>query len=126
MRHLYRLAPEAVIQSALATYRGAEDFENTFEETGDHNMGSAFEPCSVRNACECDDDPEKRDKAEMGAWNDAQRRFSGVAKALPAHAQEMRDAENEARNNLEELQAKVKEIQTRIDNETEHGPYYLN
>lgn len=121
MRHLYRLAPDAVIQSALATYRGSEDFENTFEATGDRNMGSAFEPCAVRNACECDDDDDKRDKAEMAAWDDAQRRMAGVYKEAEAY-----NPLAEAQRNVEELTAKVKELKTTIANETEHGPYYNN
>ncbi len=121
MRHLYRLAPEAVIQSALATYRGAEDFEQTFEETGDRNMGSAFQPCAVRNACKCTDDDDKRDKAEMAAWDDAQRRLGAVHKAAKAH-----DPIAEAQRNVKELTAKVAELQTTIANETEDGPYYNN
>lgn len=123
-RHLYDLAPEAVIQSALATYTSKEDFEKTFEVTGDRNMGSAFEPCAVRNACECDDDDDKRDKAEMAAWDDAQRCFRGIEKSIPGHAQEMREAEEEAQANVDELEVKVKDLQATIDNETPNGRYY--
>lgn len=78
MRHLYRMAPDAIIITALARYDGAQSFEDTFEDTGKRNMGSSFEPCAVRNACECTDDPDKRDDAEMAAWDDAQRRMSGL------------------------------------------------
>lgn len=82
MKALYGMTPEATIKSALAFYRGVKDFEANFEDTGKHNMGSAFEPCAVRNACECDDDEDKREEAEMAAWTEAHERISRYHKAV--------------------------------------------
>lgn len=52
-RALYKLSPSAVISSALATYDGADDFEETFPGTGYRNIGSQAEPMSMHDACEC-------------------------------------------------------------------------
>lgn len=76
-RALYKLNPSAVIKSALATYEGSADFEAQFEATGDRNIGSAFEPQSMRTACECSENDNPRAvQAEQRAYEDAQRRMS--------------------------------------------------
>ena len=79
MRHLYRIAPDAVIITAFARYEDAEGFENEFEDTGDRNIGSAFEPQSMRTACECSENDDYRSvQADQRAYEDAQRRMSGL------------------------------------------------
>ena len=120
MKALYLTAPNAVISSALATYRGEEDFENEFEATGDRNIGSAFQPQSMRTACECEENSDYRSmQADQKAYEDAQRRFAGVENALATY-----DPLEEAKRTMAELQAKVDSLQATVDNETEHGPYY--
>lgn len=52
-RAVYRREPEAVFRTAYATYRGRQGFEATFPETGDRNIGSAFNPVLAREACYC-------------------------------------------------------------------------
>jgi hypothetical protein len=122
MRHLYDIAPEAVIQSALATYRGVQDFEETFEATGDGNIGSAFEPQAMRTACECEENDNGRaQQANYRAMEDAERRMNGVHEAAASY-----NPLAEAQRNVEELTAKVAELKTTIANETEDGPYYNN
>lgn len=59
-RALFALAPRAVV-SVSARMNGepvvytAENFETTFHETGDRNIGSMFEPCAFRDACICEE-----------------------------------------------------------------------
>lgn len=48
MRALFRLDPDAVIRTALATYRGADDFERQYERTGNKNVGSQARPRTMR------------------------------------------------------------------------------
>lgn len=47
-REVYKINPEAVIVTALATYRGSADFEVKFPATADHQVGSRMEPVSFR------------------------------------------------------------------------------
>jgi hypothetical protein len=56
MRACFRRNSEARIKTAFADYRGTEDFEFEFEATGDRNIGSLFEPMSMRDACDCNED----------------------------------------------------------------------
>lgn len=49
MRALFMLDPEAELATGLATYRGLRDFNERFEATGDHNVGSRMEPRSIRD-----------------------------------------------------------------------------
>lgn len=48
MRALFRRDPEARIQSALAVYRGVDDFERTYEATGHKNVGSTMFLVTIR------------------------------------------------------------------------------
>ena len=41
--------PEAVLQTALATYKGRDDFLARFEATGDTNCGSQMHPVAIRD-----------------------------------------------------------------------------
>lgn len=50
MRALFDTAPDAVLQTALTTYRNRDDFLDRFEATGDHNIGSRMHPVRIRDA----------------------------------------------------------------------------
>jgi len=50
-RAVYRLEPQAVFHTAIATWRGRDDFERRFEATGDVNIGSQMAPVRARDAC---------------------------------------------------------------------------
>ena len=52
-RALYRRSPEARIKTALADYRGTDDFERIFPATGQGNVGSWAEPQAAQDACDC-------------------------------------------------------------------------
>lgn len=54
-RALFAETPNAVAKTVLATYDGAEEFEATFPATGDQNIGSAFQPMCIADACTCRD-----------------------------------------------------------------------
>ncbi len=54
MQALFDAYPDAVLQTALAKYTGAQSFADTFESTGDGNVGSMAQPLPMRDACECD------------------------------------------------------------------------
>ena len=63
MREIFLRAPDALLVTALARYEGAQCFEDSFEATGDRNIGSqarveqlkcsGFMPLSMREACDC-------------------------------------------------------------------------
>ena len=52
MRALFALAPEMRLKTALANYRGREDFERTFEDTFGESNGYHL---SYGEACNCSD-----------------------------------------------------------------------
>lgn len=62
--HVYRdvlaallsVNPDARLVSAQGDYHGARAFLESFEATGDSNIGSRMEPLAYRNACECGPD----------------------------------------------------------------------
>lgn len=54
-RVLYRLAPEAIVQSAMATYRSAEDLERDAHIAAERNIGSEYRPLRYQDACTCHD-----------------------------------------------------------------------
>lgn len=59
MRALYRLAPDAIIRTGLATYRGADDFERTHQATAwgsdpARGIGSLVAPLAYSDACDCE------------------------------------------------------------------------
>lgn len=47
MRELYKLAPGAVISTALATYKGVKDFKAKFRATGETQVGSRAKPVTI-------------------------------------------------------------------------------
>ena len=53
MREWFRLCPDARIYTAMATYKGSDDFEMHHDITGNANIGSQFFPMKVRDACDC-------------------------------------------------------------------------
>lgn len=53
MQKIFVRFENARLQTALADYRGRDDFENSFESTGDKNIGSQFAPLAMRDACDC-------------------------------------------------------------------------
>ena len=46
--------PDALIRTAAATYRGAQDFLDKYPETGDRNVGSMVAPAFYDELCDCD------------------------------------------------------------------------
>lgn len=54
MRELYRLAPDAVIRSTMATYRSADELEDTAWQSETRNVGSQVAPVPYSEACQCD------------------------------------------------------------------------
>jgi hypothetical protein len=55
MSAIFAEYPDARLQSAVADYRGRQDFEDSFEATGYANIGSQFEPLCHADACDCDE-----------------------------------------------------------------------
>lgn len=53
MRNIFKANPDARLKTMLADYKGKQDFENKFQETGYVNVGSYFNPLEACNACEC-------------------------------------------------------------------------
>jgi len=53
LRALFKLDPDATVRTALATYRGAADFEYQYERTADHNVGSRMDPITIRECSVC-------------------------------------------------------------------------
>jgi len=54
MQELFKQFPQARLQSALADYRGAADFFETFDATGASNIGSNAHPVRIDTACNCE------------------------------------------------------------------------
>lgn len=48
--------PDARLVSAQGDYTGARSFLDSFEATGESNIGSRMSPLYYRDACECDSD----------------------------------------------------------------------
>ena len=53
MRFLFELRPEARVQSYMADYRGREEFLSEAPETAYRNIGSAYYPLCLCDACFC-------------------------------------------------------------------------
>lgn len=49
MAALFKLDPDAVIRTALATYRGKADFERQYPTTAHANRGSRMNPVTIRS-----------------------------------------------------------------------------
>lgn len=56
MSHLFDKFPNAVLKTCLATYRGLNDFEEKYPDTGWDNVGSMIAPVFRREACKCWED----------------------------------------------------------------------
>lgn len=54
MRAVFELNPDARIQTPLAVYRGAADFEAQYRSTGYRNIGNMFNPRTMPELCDCD------------------------------------------------------------------------
>lgn len=52
-RAVYRIEPGAVFSTAFDTWRGSEDFEARFRESGHKNIGSQMVPMAAAEACRC-------------------------------------------------------------------------
>ena len=52
-RACFAYKPDAVFRTALATWKGAADFEARFEETAYKNIGPAIAPVAIADACKC-------------------------------------------------------------------------
>lgn len=61
-RELFKLEPTAVVSSSrMGQVRyTADNFETTFGPTGDWNIGSMYNPCAFRDACDYDSHPVNR------------------------------------------------------------------
>jgi len=53
LRAVYRLEPNAVFYTAFDTWRGSEDFEARYQDSGFRNIGSQAMPISACEACRC-------------------------------------------------------------------------
>lgn len=54
-RAAFALEPEAQFQTALDTWKGAEDFEARFRASGEKNAGSQMYPVRACEVCVCPD-----------------------------------------------------------------------
>lgn len=57
MDALYRLAPDAVLITAMQRYDGAEDFRRKAGAVAERNIGSMMQPLDYGDACDCEDFP---------------------------------------------------------------------
>lgn len=55
MRAIFEHDPNARIKSYVADYKGRDDFERNFGQTGFHNIGSMMYPMFMKDACVCND-----------------------------------------------------------------------
>lgn len=53
MQAIFEIAPNARITSALATYKGIDEFNAKYMSTSSHNVGSAYQPAHFGNLCDC-------------------------------------------------------------------------
>lgn len=52
-RALYRLCPNAIVQTGMATYRSAEELERDAPALADRNVGSEYRPQRYADLCTC-------------------------------------------------------------------------
>jgi hypothetical protein len=52
-REVYKSTPEAIFRTAVDTWKGSEDFEARYRESGYRNVGSAYMPMSMASVCRC-------------------------------------------------------------------------
>jgi len=66
-RALYTYAPEAIVQTAVATYRSANELEACKGEAAGRNVGSLAEPLFYNEACDCHSRPDSfKGRVERG------------------------------------------------------------
>jgi hypothetical protein len=53
MAAVFDLAPDAVLRSCRACYKGKDGFERDFPATGFANIGSMMQPLAYADACDC-------------------------------------------------------------------------
>jgi len=53
MRQWFKICPDARLQTAMATYRGSDEFELFHDATGNRNIGGGFTSMRARDACNC-------------------------------------------------------------------------
>jgi hypothetical protein len=53
MRAIFKLAPDALLITALARYEGTDGFEHEFPMTGTQNVGPPIDPIARQDCCEC-------------------------------------------------------------------------
>ena len=53
MAAIFDLAPDAVLRSYLAVYKGKSGFERDYPATGYANISSIMQPMEHRHACDC-------------------------------------------------------------------------
>lgn len=66
-RAVYRYEPRAWFRTSVDTWRGAEDFEARFRESGYHNIGPRIAPVELASACRC---PEAGSVHSAGAFTE--------------------------------------------------------
>lgn len=54
MAAIFNEAPDVRLTTMLADYRGRDDFEDSFEDTGSHNVGSMMAWKTIRECCDCE------------------------------------------------------------------------
>ena len=60
-RACFSAEPEAIFRTALDTWRGLEDFEARFRNSGGRNVGSQVRPVASAHACRCSESGELDD-----------------------------------------------------------------
>ena len=53
MIHLFQIAPEGRLDTAVIKYFGQKDFRHSYPQTGDQNIGSEAHPLLAKDACAC-------------------------------------------------------------------------
>jgi len=56
MRAVFRLDPNARFKTAIADWKGSEDFEDRFAQTAYNNVGSMMYPMFAKDCCTCSHD----------------------------------------------------------------------
>lgn len=55
---VFAVNKDAVVITALSRYNGMDDFENKFQDTACHEIGSQMNPCYISEACDDNTHPE--------------------------------------------------------------------
>jgi hypothetical protein len=53
LNHLFDIAPEAIVRTTMATYKGKRDFLEKAPAVAYHNQGSRMYPTDYGDACDC-------------------------------------------------------------------------